>query len=354
MNDGGFDVIIGNPPYVEYAKVQEDYTVRGYKTERCGNLYAFVVERSHALVSPYGRMGMIVPHSAFCTDRMQPLMCLFENGVTTWVSTYDIRPSKLFVGVDQRLAIYVTVPQAEGRLFSTRYHRWHESARPYLFDNLRYIAIHSLSYPNSWPKVECDLEAQIWEKIHGWGELSLDLVGSAPIYFHNAPRYWVRAMTFVPFFWNERHGEKLSTQVKTLATHSKIDAGVIAAGLNSGLFYWWFILLSDSRHLNAREIDHFHLGASQMEPALKQELSRLCDQLMLDYRRHAVRKECQYKTTGRVIYDEFYPRYSKTTIDEIDRLLAKHYGFTDEELDFIINYDLKYRLGQEAEGDADE
>ena len=26
-------------------------------------------------------------------------------------------------------------------------------------------------------------------------------------------------------------------------------------------------------------------------------------------------------------------------------VLAKHYGFTDEELDFIINYDIKYRMG---------
>ena len=25
--------------------------------------------------------------------------------------------------------------------------------------------------------------------------------------------------------------------------------------------------------------------------------------------------------------------------------LARHYGFTDEELDFIINYDIKYRKG---------
>ena len=26
-------------------------------------------------------------------------------------------------------------------------------------------------------------------------------------------------------------------------------------------------------------------------------------------------------------------------------LQAKHYGFTEEELDFIINYDIKYRMG---------
>jgi putative transposase len=34
---------------------------------------------------------------------------------------------------------------------------------------------------------------------------------------------------------------------------------------------------------------------------------------------------------------------------EIDRVLAKHYGFTDEELDSIINYDIKYRMGRDSE-----
>jgi hypothetical protein len=38
-------------------------------------------------------------------------------------------------------------------------------------------------------------------------------------------------------------------------------------------------------------------------------------------------------------------------IDEIDKVLAKHYGFTEEELDFIINYDIKYRMGKELEGE---
>jgi len=35
----------------------------------------------------------------------------------------------------------------------------------------------------------------------------------------------------------------------------------------------------------------------------------------------------------------------KPIINQIDMLLAEHYGFTEEELDFIINYDIKYRMG---------
>ena len=32
-------------------------------------------------------------------------------------------------------------------------------------------------------------------------------------------------------------------------------------------------------------------------------------------------------------------------------VLAVHYGFTAEELDFILNYDIKYRLGRGTESE---
>jgi hypothetical protein len=37
----------------------------------------------------------------------------------------------------------------------------------------------------------------------------------------------------------------------------------------------------------------------------------------------------------------------------VRRPLAWHYGFTGEELDFILNYDIKYRMGQDAAGDEE-
>lgn len=43
----------------------------------------------------------------------------------------------------------------------------------------------------------------------------------------------------------------------------------------------------------------------------------------------------------------FFIKYSKSIIDEIDKVLAKYYNFSEEELDFIINYDIKYRMGDE-------
>ena len=76
---------------------------------------------------------------------------------------------------------------------------------------------------------------------------------------------------------------------------------------------------------------------------------------MTDLQRNSRRRVYNY-STGIVEYDEFYPSHSKPIIDEIDRVLAQHYGFTDEELDFIINYDIKYRMGDqllEEEGEEE-
>jgi hypothetical protein len=74
---------------------------------------------------------------------------------------------------------------------------------------------------------------------------------------------------------------------------------------------------------------------------------------MADYERNKYRKSTYYATTGNVEYDEYYPKLSKPIIDEIDTILAKHYGFTEEELDYIINYDIKYRMGIGSGGESD-
>lgn len=360
MQQGGFDVIIGNPPYVEYSKVRSSYYIRNYETESCGNLYAFVVERNCALLYKTGRTGMIIPHSAICTDRMVPVQKEFEKAYQYWVSTYCIRPAKLFVGVDQRLAIYLLQyssnndEKAERTVFSSRYHHWYENTRPFLLPLVQYTNVQTMTFSGSIPKAHDAIEQMLWGKLKEFDPISKVL--SKPqtlhkVYFHNAPRYWIRAMNFTPYFWNERDGEKVSSHVKSLSLAQKTDSYIVCAILNSTLFYWWFILLSNCRDLVLREIENFPVGLTNMSDAHKQVLQSLTDKLMQDLKKNAYRKETIYKATGKVVYDEFYPRHSKPIIDEIDRVLAQHYGFTDEELDFILNYDIKYRMGKDAGGD---
>lgn len=75
--------------------------------------------------------------------------------------------------------------------------------------------------------------------------------------------------------------------------------------------------------------------------------------MMKEYKDKSELKEKTSSLTGDIIYQEFYPRLSKPILDEIDHVLARHYDFTDEELDFIINYDIKYRMGRDSEEAAE-
>ena len=347
MQDGGFNVIIGNPPYVEYTKVRSEYTIRNYDTEECGNLYAYFVERNFNLLNNSSRTGMIIAHSSICTDRMSSLIEeLTSRSKYAWFSSFAIRPSKLFVGVEQRLVIYLIEEGTQDQgTYTSSYHRWLEDFRPYLFESIKYVEISSPLVPNSIDKIASSLEVTLLNKLKKYSRFDVARTGSETVHYHNAPRYWIRAMDFIPFFWNERDGEHISSQNKTIVFPSKDDAMAAVTVLNSSLFYWWFIAFSDCRHLNVREIDNFPIGLKEMKKPIKKQLRLLAEELMKDLKRNAKRKECTYKTTGQVKYDEFFPKFSKPIVDRIDEVLAEHYGFSDEELDFVINYDIKYRMG---------
>ncbi|MFV0387387.1 MAG: Eco57I restriction-modification methylase domain-containing protein, partial [Pyrinomonadaceae bacterium] len=351
QGDGGFDVVIGNPPYVELKKV--GYNLQNYSTENCGNLYALVIERYFSIIRKEGRSGMIIPHSSICTDRMKSLMKVFSR-VGIWLSSFDIRPSKLFEGVDQRLLIYLTDFNSKD-VNTSKYHRWSGEFRSFLFPALEYVSNIKNSVPNSLIKANKEIEKSIINKIRDNKTLSHYYQSSSNlIYYHNAPRYFIRVMNKTPYFWNEKDGEKVSTQVKSISFGEKERTYAVGATLNSNLFYWWFILQSDSRHLNNREIDYFPFSISELNEKDIQLLSTLFEKLNNDFEKNKYRKNAYYKATGNVEYDEYYPKKSKPIIDEIDTVLAKHYGFTDEELDFIINYDIKYRMGKELENEDEE
>src|SRR5262249_24475876 len=80
---------------------------------------------------------------------------------------------------------------------------------------------------------------------------------------------------------------------------------------------------------------------------------RLGSAYLDNIRRNSTMLVRRQKQTGRTETRSFKIQLSKSLIDDIDRVLARHYGFTDEELDFIINYDIKYRMGQDG-GDGEE
>ena len=162
--------------------------------------------------------------------------------------------------------------------------------------------------------------------------------------YNDAPVNWMRAHTFIPYFCSERDGEIVSRHLKRLFFNTEIEKECGCAVINSTLFFLWWITHSSCYNVNSPEIFSFKLGLNNKEAST---LSEKNAKLTKDVLGKSRRRVYVYKSTGRVEYDEFYMKLSKPIIDEIDKVLAKHYGFTEEELDFIINYDIKYRMGDE-------
>ncbi len=344
--DGGFDVVIGNPPYIKYQDVKKEYTVKDYQTESCRNLYAMFIERT---IQNTDTIGMIVQLPLICTDLMIPAQNLLTNKRKNWIASFDDSPAKLFPDlVHIRATIFLSVPTKAPQstiVMATKYHRWYSQQREILFHQIAYGNITGIFMKGTFPKIEDRTGNQLMRKLKRHDKKLRVNTGDTVCYFHNAPQYWIHATDFIPYFWNERDGEKKSTQIKPLLFNGRHHALSFCALINSSLFYWWFIVHSDCRHLNMREIENFSFSHQEMKEKIVLELSKIADDLMNSYRKNAVRKEANYKTTGKVIYDEFYPRHSKAIIDKIDTILAEHYNFTEEELDYIINYDIKYRMG---------
>jgi Eco57I restriction-modification methylase len=366
MRKGGFDVVIGNPPYVEYAKVKATYKVKNYQTEDCSNLYAFLCERSVALLRESGRLGMIVPMSAISTDRMLPLRNMLEaSNAAIYVSSYsgDAHPAILFSGVKMRLSIIITEKRVKTSdsvpdMFSTGFIRWYSEARPTLFETVHFadtpseLKAHGL-IPKAGDKHLVSIITKVKKQPTTFGQWVLPNSQHC-IYAHRIVAHFVKCFDFVPFFKNDRDGQKKSEDYKVFAFGDKTTALVASAVLNSNLFYLYYLSYSDAYHCGRELILNFPCDLEKIRTASGDAAIRANKALMSDLRKNAQRRRIEYHGTGWIEYDEFYPKRSKAYIDEIDRILCPLYDLSEEEVDYVLNFDVKFRLGQEQEDEESE
>lgn len=100
---GGFDAIVGNPPYVNarHIKQQQGEAVKRYYraryrcARRAYDLYVLFVERSHALLREGGRAGLIVPNKIATLDYARPCRELLLQETTLDTIT-DVADQQLF------------------------------------------------------------------------------------------------------------------------------------------------------------------------------------------------------------------------------------------------------------------
>jgi methylase of polypeptide subunit release factors len=339
---GGFDVIVGNPPYVEYAGVRRQYEIAGYRTEKSNNLFAFTIERSTQLLAHGALNGMIIQLSAFSTISMKSLQEFVRDSFeVAYISTFPERPKQLFDGAGIALTIFIATKGDGGNLCLGGINRFNESTRDILFEKISYVDVATSNLPSMSliPKFSSKLDELIFCKVSSNQPIEQfvsPIETTNKLFYRTAGgRYWKIFLT--RDFANVSTSNKAKSLQKTRSNH------VVSAILNSNVFWWFFANFFDLYNLKDYMIFSFPYTWNEKIAINLDELGKT---VAASYENNAVVKTQFMVSKQQTTYFEtFQPRHSKHIIDEIDRVLAAHYGFTDEELDYIINYDIKYRMG---------
>jgi hypothetical protein len=293
ISKGGFDVVIGNPPYVEMSAKTVKYEVASFKTRKTNNLHALCFERYNQLLEKKtGKNGIILPIGAFSTQNMKPLMDFIDDNYgTKWFSFYHFRPQPLFngdKGANIATTILLTAIAGDNR-YSTGVKKFNEDNRSYLFDNLNYIDDNTAfrkRYDYCFPKISSNIELGIFKKIltnSPLSELRSEIKTNQFIYYRTAGGLYYKIILNFPFPYK-------STSNKTSYFYDNVDHNVITSFLSSSL--QWLLCTVSFDTLNFKDYYIFSLPFSynNLLSKNKDDLHTLCDDLMNDYKKHAKHK----------------------------------------------------------------
>lgn len=354
----GFDIVIGNPPYVVSFSSPYRYSLK--RTLTTGNLYSYMMERGIQSITDHGYFGMIVPISSVSGDTMASLQnYLLSNLSKLFISNYSTRPSKLFPKVEQRLSIIhgqkMTSEDTSCDIFTTSYLKWFSNERSKLFKELVKYSPCARKHVKTGviPKIGNNIENSIFEKVTS-KESTLETLtvktGPEKVYYHSAPRYWNKAMDYLPKYYSEKTGLGVSSKYKPIYFSSMEKKVVFGSIFNSSLFYWWWNVVSDCRDLTKRDILNFPFNFEELSEYQLEDFKTVFNELMENYQNNKLEITMNLGgSTGVVTLESVNHQLAKPTVDKIDKLLAEYFCFTDEELNFIINYDFRFRMGNGCE-----
>ncbi|HNG94772.1 MAG TPA: hypothetical protein PLB32_18365 [Acidobacteriota bacterium] len=347
---GGFEVIVGNPPYVKLNKHTIDYQLSGFTTLPCQDLYACVLERAYALLKNGGRLGVIVPISMFGTDGFATLQAeTLRQFDCLWTAFFANRPTQLFDGAQKRLTLVLgrKGTQHQTKIHTTAYLRWSKEERESLFETrIGYATPVSpfQVFAQALEKLGSELEMNLFSKLvsasSGRMRESLCQNGKERCYYTRKFGYFLAFTDFIPHMTDLKTRQvRRPSELKELRFQSQDTCLAAIAVLSSATFFWFWNVLSDCRNLNRRDILAFPLNVASLPGDLKQSLSELGRGYL-----EALKATSTTMLKSGLVVETFEYKACKPILDEIDRLLANQFGFTAEELDFILNYDFKYRM----------
>lgn len=358
MIRGGFDIAIGNPPYVDVKL--DDYKEVITNTLKTRNLYSYIIEIKLKRLKSGGYLGDILPSASVSTPRMYNLQQeLINSSKKIYISTYDDRPGKIFTKLESmRVAIVIMQKDISdtAEIYTTKYNRFYTSERDKLFDTLKYVKLNKYNYVDGYiPKIGNEIELKILEKLFSvrtkLGEYICKESNNC-IYYGVGVRYWIKVLTDSSDKLNNIYMDRKSSGEKVLSFNENFPKEIAVAILSSSLFFWFYQNFSDCRNFSTKAVKHFPFNINTMSSEQKKSIIKLCNILMNDYVKNSIIKKTSYKSTGELVNVEYRIKKSKRIIDKIDDQLANYYNLSDEEIKFIKNYELNFRIG--TEGDSNE
>jgi len=155
MKKGGFDAIVGNPPYVRIQVLKDvspiiaEYLKHNYVSAKVGNydLYVVFIERAIKLINDKGYSGYIVPNKFFTTDYGANLRQFLSEG-NHLNAIIDFRQQQVFGNATTYTAILILQSKAVESF---------KFAKPIL-SNLKENRVEYTSYDNARIKDEWEFE----------------------------------------------------------------------------------------------------------------------------------------------------------------------------------------------------
>lgn len=347
----GFDIVIGNPPYgAKYNNQTKRYYKNTYLTAKTiqglqkGSLdtYTLFIELGYNLLRKNGSFAYIVPISLTSSDSLTGIhRILMGNCDTIHISSYAVRPKPVFENafVNTSILLFQKTGTPCQHIYSTKMHRrGNKFNLQKLIDNLQFTDVKGLTLYGRIPKIGSEIEKIILNKLFNHKKLgSIIQTSGYPIMYRFAGGRYFKVVT------NYRTGSSAERSIY-FATQEIADA--VGCILSSNLSFWFYQIFSDNLNWKTYEIENFTI------PQLSTENIEYLDKLYSRYLSDIEAKANIRTTSGESTYNvDSFKEYkivrSKTIIDEIDDYICPLYGLTEEETDFIKNYELEFRLAGE-------
>ena len=113
---------------------------------------------------------------------------------------------------------------------------------------------------------------------------------------------------------------------------------VIAACMASNIFYWFWLIHSDWHNLRTNELEWFPIPSNISDVDIV-NLNKLYESYEND-----LNDKSELTSTGLL---RFFARRSKPFIDKIDDYIGILYGLDNKEIEFIKNFDARYRINED-------